>query len=37
MVDLVEISDDAIKYINLGIGLDGQKDGKIATIIWQFH
>ena len=33
-IDLVEIPGDATKCINLGIGLDGQKDGKIAAIIW---
>jgi hypothetical protein len=32
-VDLVEISDDATKYINPCICLDGQEDGKIAIII----
>jgi hypothetical protein len=37
MVDLVEIPDDATKCINPCIGLPGQKDGKIAAIIWQFH
>ena len=36
-VDLVEISDDATKCINPCICLDGQEDGKIAIIIWQFH